>query len=173
MGKIMTSIVIYGEIDDKTESWKRWVDFSKDIVSRYSSNTAYISIKADGFNNNNVVKYDIIMQKISQAIIDEKSFEYISMYSLPDNFEQAAFDYDIYISRVKSKRASYAFVTISKDIVMSEKVNINELKESLLEFVHKENGIAFEMDVNEFPPKYIMSKGTNTNFQSLNIIEKF
>lgn len=95
----MTSIVIYGEIDDKTESWKRWVDFSKDIVSRYSSNTAYISIKADGFNNNNVVKYDIIIQKISQAIIDEKSFESISMYSLPDNFEQAAFNYDIYISR--------------------------------------------------------------------------
>jgi len=40
-----------------------------------------------------------IEQELSLAIFNQKSFESIFMYSLSENFKQAAFDYDIYILR--------------------------------------------------------------------------
>lgn len=136
-------------------------------------NVEYISIKGDGFNNNNVVKYVNIEQKLSLAINNQKSFESISVYSLHENFKQAAFDYDIYISRLRGKRASYVLVTISNEIVLKERVDLADLKENISKFVTKVKGIIFEMDINEFPPKYIMGKGKDTNFKTLKVFEEF
>lgn len=169
----MTSIVVYGEIDDTVELWQTWINLCVELVQKTNINVEYISIKGDGFNNSNVVKYDNIEQKLSLAINKQKSFESISMYSLPENFKQVAFDYDIYISRVRGKRASYVLVTIANEIVLKERVNFADLKENISKFVKKEKGIIFEMDINEFPPKYIMGKGKDTNFKTLKVFEEF
>lgn len=173
MSKLMTSIVVYGEIDDTAGLWKKWAIFCTELTQKSTANVEYISIKGDGFNNSNVVKYDNIEQKLSLAISNQKNFESISMYSLPENFKQAAFDYDIYISRVRGKRASYVQVTISNEVILNEKVNLIDLKEQISKFVNKEKGIIFEMDINEFPPKYIMGKGKDTNFKTLKVFEEF
>jgi hypothetical protein len=173
MSKLMTSIVVYGEIDDTSEIWQKWVNFCTELAQKTTNNIEYVGVKGDGFNNSDVVRYDNIKQKLSHAITNQKSFESISMYSLPENFRQAAFDYDIYISRVRGKRASYVLTTISNEIILKEKVNLVDLKEHISKFVNKEKGIIFEMDINEFPPKYIMGKGKDTNFRTLKVFEEF
>lgn len=167
MSRLMKCVVLYGEIDTSPDSWKSWVNYVTNRLVEYSVNPVYVAIQGS-----KVQKYNTKMElSLNSALENGKEINSIEYYSLPSGYEQAAFDYDIYISRIKRKRASFVQLTILNELFLEYKLTFNEIKESLEDFIDLESLLIFEMEAREFPPKYIMSKGRGGNYESLKLIE--
>lgn len=172
MNRLMKCIVLYGDVDNDADLWIKWLRYASSTISVYSNNNIFISVQGDGFKDSKIHEYnDRYDSKIKSKLSNDKNIKTIEFYSLPKNYKQAAFDYDVYLSRVSGRRASFVQMTILDEIFKKLDLSLKDIQLSLSKHLDIESTLAFEMDALEFPSKFIMSKGKNCNLKTLKVIE--
>ncbi len=163
---IVTSILLYGEINQESQTWERWYESSKKIMSSLGYDSNYASIDSDSKKSGEVTKIDNIEKKILKSINSGDSINWISIYSLPEDFKSAAFDYNMVITRSNT----FVSLTINKDRYKSgdEDRLINILKE----YIDFNEGEVFELNRDESPLGYILKANSVDFYETLKIVKK-
>lgn len=100
MSEMTTSIVLYGEID-KCDT-NRWIDFynySKKIAYELSFEPNYIGLIGEGFKSGKLLTTKRTEKRLLKSLANGSSLSSMALYSLPDEYKQAAFDYNFYLGR--------------------------------------------------------------------------
>jgi hypothetical protein len=93
----------------------------------------------------------------------------LAVYSLPNDFTQAAFDYNFYLGRNGNGGNQYIILTFPRELygTIETASIISELKG----FIQFENGQVFEMSRYECPMFYAAKVNPPSTYQSLKIIK--
>lgn len=95
----------------------------------------------------------------------------LAIYSLPDNFEIAAFDYDIYINRQNRVDPSHILLTFSEEIFKG--INIDEVLNQLKNYINFKYGEIFNLSSLESPQIYASKANDDTDFGTLEVLRSF
>lgn len=162
----LISIVLYGKISTEKKAWERWYKYSKQFIHRLNYDANYISIESTTINSGKILTLKRAEKKILSAIEKGEEIEWISLYSLPNHFKSAAFDYDVSLIRNRS----YICITLKENdyLTMNSKIIIQELAN----FVDIEEGEIYSMSREECPPLYAARLNPDSMYKTLEIIEK-
>jgi len=105
-------------------------------------------------------------KRIRAAFRNKESIEHMSVYSLPQNFSQAVFDYNIL-----TIRSDYYVMLIVGSDIFQDKVD-EEIINSLAEHIEATRGEIFSMDKSEVPPFYASKKDSVDDYKTLKIIRE-
>jgi hypothetical protein len=105
-------------------------------------------------------------KKLLKSIDEGDDIKWIEVYSLPDDFRQASFDYDVFLIKDFEQ---VTLVTNKTDFTNAdEEVLINLLKQHIA----FKNGEIYEMGRDECPLFYALKANPPSSFKTLNIIRK-
>lgn len=173
MGKIINtvSVALYGDIETNSNSWSEWYTYSIQMINSLGVIPNYIGISGESFNSGKVLQLKRAETRIKKAIIDGETISAMSIYSLPEDFVQAAFDYDICFGRKTIGVKSHILVTLRQDLFSQLDVDktINELKQH----INFESGEVFEMLNTESPQFYAFKGNPCSVYKSLKIVKSF
>lgn len=169
MDRKMKSVAVYGSFRESNKDMLDWFSYAYELMKRLSNNPIYVGIKAKDYGNKIQHLNRMMLDKIKKNLDEGLNFESIGLYSLPDTYKQAAFDYDIYFSRTANERIKFVQATVRKDL-FDENLSVENEIDHLSKYIIKEDYLAFEMNSNEFPPKFIMSRGKDSKYNSLELI---
>jgi len=123
---------------------------------------------ANGITGKNTGKVKCFKNnKFFRDAVQNEKLEYISFFSLPEDYRIASFDYAIYIS-VNYKR-NYITAVFEEELI--EKLNIETLRKllgSYMELPYKEE--TYTMDKEETPLLYAAKMNPISSFKTLEII---
>jgi hypothetical protein len=175
MSEMTTSIVLYGEID-KYDT-KRWIDFynySKEIANELSPGLNYIGLIGEEFKSGKVLTTKRIEKRLLKSLSNGNSLSSMALYSLPNDFKQAAFDYNFYLGRDVNEyntNTSKIVLTLPTDTYMN--INNQAIISSLKEFIQFKEGEVFELSRFETPMIYAMRVTDIGSFKTLNVLSTF
>ena len=156
------TIAFNGEnfVDDK---WSELFNDSKTIVKSLSYEPTHAEISCS--KSGKILTLKRSEKKILNYLQSGEKIEYFTLYSLPEKFDCAAFDYNVFISCDKDLMS----ITMNKSIYDEGK------KESILNIFVKYMNSGFyevyEMDRMESPFIYAVKANPKSSFKSLSIIE--
>ncbi|HEY9061485.1 MAG TPA: hypothetical protein VIO64_13405 [Pseudobacteroides sp.] len=165
------SIVLYGSVSDNIGSWKNWYEYSKKQIQDLNFEPNYIGISGTNFKSSKINTLRRIEKKLIEAFDNSEILSSLELYSMPDEFKQAAFDYNIYMIRTANLRCQRVFITLNRDIIQA--ININSVVESLKKHIDYTNGEVFEMTNFDNPQFYAAKMNEPSDYKSLKIIETF
>lgn len=163
---IVTSITIYGKINDESYTWKKWYEACKKIINLLGYETNYVSIESKKLNAGKVMKLENAEKKLLLEIANEDEIKWISAYSLPNDFVSAAFDYNVLIVRTND----YISLIIAKEDY--EKIHEAKLISLLKEHIDITYGEIYEMNRDECPLIYASKANSASSFGTLKIIKE-
>jgi len=166
----MVSIVLYGNIDSNTVKWLKWYEYSISEISELGFSPNFIGVEGQSFNSEKITLLKKNDKKLRASFDKDEDFTSIALYSLPENFKQAAFDYDIYMSRTTQERYPHIILTISYDNF--KKINVNNTIEKLKEHIQFSYGQIFEMSSYESPQFYAAKLNSIEAYKSLKVIQE-
>jgi len=136
---LMKTVSLYGSINDNKEIWMKWYKSCKDYIEGLGLKANYFSIESATMKTGKVMTMNKSEKKMSKSIEQGDKINWLSIYSLPDNFKQAAFDYDVYMTRGRGHVCFSASKDIYKRIVENDFINLFK------QFIEFESGEVFEM----------------------------
>lgn len=168
--RLMTSIVLYGSIKVRAmEMWNCYQYFLK-LNEKLGYTSTHIGVIGDSFKSGKLTHIKRTEAKLKKACENGESIETVSVYALPQEFTQAAFDYFTFMSINKSFYNQFIIVTVaSEDFSKFNKVN---LIDDLGNFIERKECEVFELSVLESPLIYSSKINQPTDFKSLKIIDK-
>lgn len=170
-----TSIVLYGEIDKlDTNKWLKFYNYSKKLCTEMSFEPNYIGLIGEEFKTGKVLTIRRTEKRLLKSITNGNSLTSMSLYSLPDEFTQAAFDYNFYISRnlnEHNQKPSKIILTLPTEIY--EKINTDCVISNLKDFIQFKEGEIFDLSRFETPMIYASKVNDINSFESLKIISIF
>ncbi|CAN7493159.1 hypothetical protein LJR153_003424 [Paenibacillus sp. LjRoot153] len=164
------SIVLYGKIDTSPSSLIRLYSFGKDIFHASGLELTHLGIVGGSFNGGKITTYKRTEKRLVESIKNQEIISAIMLYSLPDNFNQAAFDYEMTFS-INTRKDEH-FIHLCFLSRVSEKVNRSEVISKLKEFIEITSGVVFQMGVTDAPYFYAAKVNPPSSFPSLKIIQK-
>ncbi|WP_088104234.1 hypothetical protein [Halalkalibacter urbisdiaboli] len=170
--RVTTSVVLYGEIDSFDS--KKWLEFYNYIVRFATSiNLApnYMGVSGVSIKSSKISSLKRIEKKLYTSLANNEEISSVSIYNLPADFEIAAFDYNLYISRTNRLKHSHIIVTLSSEIF--EKVEYMGLKEDLKNFIDFKEGKIFRLSNLESPSIYASKANDPSRFKTLEVIYEF
>lgn len=167
----MTSIVLYGSIKaQELEIWDGYQYFLKlNEVLGYPS--THIGIIGDSFKSGKLTTIKRTEAKLKKACENGENIETVSIYALPQDFTQAAFDFNTFICINTSLNNQFIIVTVPS--VNFSKVNKSDLIKDLGKFIICREYEVFKLSVLESPLIYASKVNQESGFRSLEIIDKF
>lgn len=105
-------------------------------------------------------------KKVLNEIKSGQEIKYISMFSLPEDFQSASFDYDVMIVR----NSQFTTVTVNKGDF--NKIDEQKLVQLLSKYVNKGQCEIYEMDRYESPLIYASKANPTSFFKTLKIIKE-
>ncbi|GGO00201.1 hypothetical protein [Saccharibacillus kuerlensis] len=168
--RLMTSIVLYGSIGiQKKELWEAYQYFLK-LNEELGYTSTHLGIIGDQFKSGKLTPITRTEAKFKKACDNEENIETISIYALPQDFSQAAFDYRSFVSINKSFNNQFIVITVpSEDF---SKINKTKIINDSGDFIKLEKYEVFELSVLESPLIYCSKVNQTSDFTSLKIIEK-
>lgn len=166
MEKETISIAIYGDKVGGDFKWEEWYEDAKHIIELLGYDYNYVGIKTQKLNSGKVMKLSRNKKKILNEIESGQEIKYISMFSLPEDFQSASFDYDVMIAR----NSQFMILTVNKGDF--NKIDEQKLLQLLIKYVNNGHGEIYEMDRYESPLIYASKANPTSFFKSLKIIKE-
>lgn len=101
------------------------------------------------------------------SINNNEDIKWLSIYSLPENFTSASFDYNVLITRNKN----YLSIIMNKEVYLN--LNLEETLSELKNFIELNYGEIYEMNRSESPLLYASGLNEVSEFETLKILKKF
>ncbi|MCB2355762.1 hypothetical protein [Clostridium estertheticum] len=162
---IVVSITLHGKVENEI-TWLDWYEYAKKIISQLGYNPNYISIESNSMKSGKVLKLKSKEKKIINLINSGENIEWLSIYSLPDEYDSAAFDYNM----IATRNSNYLSVIVNKNDYV--KLNVEDTINDLKKFIEFRNGEIYEMHRDESPLLYAAGLNEISEFDTLKIIKK-
>jgi hypothetical protein len=168
--RLMTSIVLYGSIEVREKGlWEAYHFFLK-LNEELGYTSTHIGIIGDSFKSGKLTTIKRTEAKFKKACENGEKIKTVSIYALPQDFIQAAFDYNSFISINKSFNNQFIIVTVpSEDF---SKINKAKIINDIGNFIELKECEVFELSVLESPLIYCTKVNQTSDFRSLKIIDK-
>jgi hypothetical protein len=167
----MTSIVLYGSIMTQELKIWDWYQYILKLNEELGYPSTHIGIIGDSFKSGKLTTIKRTEAKLKKACTNGDKIDTVSIYALPQEFTQAAFDFNTYMCIGKNLNNQFIIVTVTS--VDFRKINKIDLIKDLGEFIRCREGEVFELSVLESPLIYASNVNQESDFRSLKIIEKF
>lgn len=169
-GRLMTSIVLYGSIEaQELELWELYKYFLK-LNEELGYPSTHIGIIGDSFKSGKLTTIKRTEAKLKKACENGENIETISIYALPQEFTQAAFDFNTLICINKSLNNQFIIVTVPSEGF--NKVHKIGIIKDLEKYITCRESEVFELSVFESPLIYASKVNQSSDFKSLKIIDK-
>jgi hypothetical protein len=167
-----TIITMYGDIDFHSKNrWEQWLLFSADFISGNGFSPTHIGIISEKeFKSGKIIDYKKAQNRIKKTIENE-TIKSMELYSLPENFKQALFDYNI----LTIKEETINFHNLISIIVPNDIFKRNDkalLIKKMKKHIALKEGEIFEISYPENPIMYIGKMNGADYYKTLNIIER-
>ncbi len=166
MEKETISITIYGENIDNDFKWEEWYKDAKKIIESLGYDYNYVGVRTQKLNSGKVMKLGRNEKKVLNEIKSSQEIKYISMFSLPEDFQSASFDYDVMIVR----NSQFTTLTVNKGDF--NKIDEQKLLQLLSKYIDNVHGEIYEMDRYESPLIYASKATPISFFKTLKIIKE-
>ena len=166
MEKETISITIYGQNIENDFKWEDWYVDAKKIIESLGYDYNYVGIRTQKLNSGKVMKLSRNEKKVLNEIQSGQEIKYISMFSLPQDFQSASFDYDVMIVR------NSQFITLTVNKGDFNKIDEQKLLLLFSQYVNNVHGEIYEMDRYESPLIYASKANPTSFFKSLKIIKE-
>ncbi len=165
------SVVLYGDIKCDFNHWQKWIDYSLHKFEEINIKPNYAGINGDSFKSGKIQRLKIGINRVINSLKAGELVSSISFYALPDNFKQAAFDYEAYMGRTTIGKIDSVIIILNQSLF--ECLNIEKTIEELKDHIDYKSGEVFKLLNTESPHIYV-SKGNDPSvFKSLRIIMSF
>jgi len=173
MGKVMNtiSIVLYGDITCNSKAWLEWYDYSTRMISFLELSPNYIGISSESFDSGKLLQLKRAESRVKKVINEGERIMAMSIYSLPENFVQAAFDYDVYLGRKTIGIKNHVILTLNQELF--PQLNIDKTIGEMKQHINFESGEVFEMMNIESPQFYATKVNPSSAYKSLKIVKVF
>lgn len=165
MEKETVSITLNGIIQNDNSIWFDWYEESKKIFGFLGYTFTHVGIESSSLKSGKVLSVKRCEKKVINSIQNGDDIEYISLYSLSDDFNSASFDYNVLIAR------DYGYLTV----IMNKSDYNDEKKRYILEilkrYINADSYEVYEMNRSECPILYAAKDNPPDAFSSLNAIE--
>lgn len=166
-----TTILLYGHITTGSSEWLKWYDYAIQQIKSIGFVPNYIGVKGESFNSTKLTTIKRTEAKLKESFQRNEIINRISLYSLPDNFKTAAFDYAVYLSRDTDKgENANVMMTVSSSTF--SQLNHQSIVDNLKSHIQFSSGQIFEM-VGEDPLIYALKANPPTSFKTLRVITEF
>lgn len=168
---LTVSIVLYGVIDPKQEqTWSEWYRFSTDLADSLGCPVNYLGVSGQSFKSGKILKRKGAEKRLLNELNAGGGVESIELYSLPGNFQTAAFDFQLYMTREYRSKESYILFTVKSEFFPLERCDsiVNILKD----FIGFTNGQIFEMAIDETPQFYAAKVNSLDAFSTLRVVRE-
>jgi hypothetical protein len=166
MEKETISITVYGENIDNDFKWEQWYEDAKKIIKLLGYDYNYVGIRTQKLNSRKVMKLNRNEKKVLSEIQSNREIKHISMFSLPQDFQSASFDYDVMIVR------NSQFITLTINKSDFNKIDEQQLLLLLSKYINNLHGEIYEMDRYELPLIYASKANPTSFFKTLKIIKE-
>lgn len=168
---LTTSIVLYGDIDNKDSSkWRGFYYYSRELMQMIEVKANYVGISGELFKSKKILDIQRVQKKIIKALDNNSEINSFALYSLPEGFTTAAFDYDCYICRTSSTMPSHILITISNDLFKN--IDLDRTISKFKEYINFKSGQVFQLSNLESPQIYALQTNSLSTFKSLKIIKE-
>jgi hypothetical protein len=164
--KTLTSITLYGEVQVDKASWAFWYESAKNIVRSLGYEPNYFAVKSNTMNSGKIMTLKRSEKKLLKNIEVGDDIKWIELYSLPDDYRQASFDYNVFLIK---DIAQVTLVTNKTDFINADE---EMLLSSLKQHIAFETGEIYEMGRDECPLFYALKANPISSFKTLNVIKK-
>ena len=148
------------------ELWKLWIDDAKQIVNRLGYTTTHIGYSSSKNAVGKIIESGKAETKIINAINENDMIKYISVFSLPNDYNSASFDYNVLVVR----NLEYLTVISNKnDYTLDKQAEVINI---LRKYSGSALGEIYEMDKAEFPLSYAAKANPAEFYSSLRVIGK-
>lgn len=166
MEKETISITAYGQNIDNDFKWAEWYEDAKKIIKSLGYEYNYVGIRTRKLNSGKVMKLDRNEKKVLNEIQSGEEINHISLFSLPQDFKSASFDYDVMIVR------NFRFITLIVNKSDFKKIDEEQLVLLLGKYIEDLRVEIYEMDRYESPLIYASKANPASFFKSLNVIRE-
>lgn len=151
--KLTTSIVLYGKVDSlDSNKWGDFYNYISNFIKSIDLVPNYMAVSRGSVKSSKISSRIRVEKNLYKAIENKEEILSLSLYSLPEDFETAAFDYNAYICR--TSRLSYPHIIVTLPIEIYERINHKELIAELKIFLEFKDGEIFNMSNLESPQLY-------------------
>lgn len=159
------TLAVWGSTDSKA-GWAEWFQFMKDSSKLLGSPLTHFGIKGHGLGTKDIRPVDTF-QKI-QSRIESSTIDWLSGYSLPNDFQTAVFDYNVHMNR----SSSYVSISAKEDFASALLADPDSWKVKAMRFCSFEKGALFQMDESESPLLFVSGSSSQDSFDSLVILSE-
>lgn len=168
---IRTSITLYGEVQLDAAKWLEWFDYTKRLNDEIGYNPNYVGISGKSFKSGSILTIAKAEKRFKKAVEAGEYFDSLDVYSLPEEFKQAAFDYQTYMVRYCSYEPHHVTITLNQEDY--SKIDEDKVIEDLKKFIKFSEGQIFEMSSTESPFFYASKVNPASYYKTLKILRKF
>jgi|GEM_PF-1050430 len=165
------SIVLYGNISQDANLWLNWYEYAVRQINETGFTSNYLGIIGNKFNSGKVQKLSRAEKKLKAELAQGCEISSLSIYSLPEDFKQAAFDYNIYFSRNLKFKNSHIILTFANEAFL--KLDIQYIIDEAQKHIEMKSGQIFELSNFENPQIYASRVNSVSAFKTLKIIEEW
>jgi hypothetical protein len=169
--KMTESIVLYGKIDKTPNVLSNLYEYGKGIFHTSGLEITHLGITGSSFTGGKVTTYKRTERRLIDSIKGGEIISNITLYSLPENFHQAAFDYLMTFSI--NVRKDEHFIHLCMLSKISKVINKSKVISELKGFIDFNSGEVFQMNVADTPYFYAAKANPPASFRSLKVIESF
>ena len=160
------SITFNGVVDGDNAKWIQWYNDAKKIIRLLGYEPTHVGIDSTTLTSGKVMMLRKSEKKIVNSIKNGDKIKYISMFSLPDGYKSASFDYNVLLAR------DYGYITL-----IMNKSDFNNIQEEtiisiLRKYIDVKFGEVYEMYRSEFPLFYAAKDSPASSFKTLKIIKE-
>lgn len=164
--KTLTSITLYGKNQANKDNWVFWYKSAKSIVRLLGYEPNYFGVHSNTMNSGKIMTIKRSEKKLLKSIDAGDCIKWIELYSLPDDYRQASFDYDVFLIR-----------DIDQVTLLTNKTDFENADEDVLINLLKHHitfkyGEIYELDRDECPLIYASKANPPSFFKTLNVIRK-
>lgn len=167
MEKETISITLNGVVFDDNNKWLEWYNESKMLIKSLGYEPTHVGIASSTLNTGKVMNLKRYEKEIFNSIQSGDKIEYISVYSLPNKYDSASFDYNVFLAR------DDGYLTL-----IMNKSDFNNKKEEYLisilkKYIDSTSCEIYEMDRRECSLLYAAKDNPASFFKSINIIKSW
>jgi hypothetical protein len=138
--EVMAVFVLWGRLRVENP-WKSWYEFCCDFISSLGLQATHLEVIGGPFKGSSVLQVKRTRRRLQGAFDSRAAFSTLGVYSLPDDFRQAVFDYHVFMLLTAVERPS-VFVATSSDRMSA--IDIDCLHREFSRFVEPTSGELFQ-----------------------------
>lgn len=160
----VTAIAIHGQSHEISEIFPSFYEKCKDIFIELKYKFNYLSIDSENFKDGKIKTVSRFEKKMIEEITNKNQVRSICFFSLPENFRNCGFDYDVSIEWNKN----FLLFTFSNSV---NKIITNQIINDFRIFFEIDKVEIFKMSRKECPWIYVLGVNPKSSFKTLKILK--